>query len=124
MRTLRVSGSTVFSLAAILAIALSPTSSVGQVSVTTWHNDNWRTGQNTSENALKTSNVNETTFGLLCKIPLLSAPRQEQIFAQPLLVANGNGMTVYVATMQDNVYVFNVPSNWTSQTCGQLQNTA
>jgi hypothetical protein len=104
-------------------VAIVPTQLRGQVNVTTWHNDNWRTGQNTSETILTSNVVTEDTFGLLCKISLRTSPQQEVAFAQPLVVANASGMTVYVATMQDNVYVFNVPSSWTSQTCTQLQNT-
>ena len=96
------------------------------VNVTTWHNDNGRTGQNTNETHLTTA-INTNNFGLLCKIPLLSSPQQEVVYAQPLVVANSDGsMKVYVATMQDNVYVFSVPAtaNWTNQTCAQLQATA
>lgn len=107
----------------LLILVLGPNQSNGQVNVTTWHNDNWRTGQNTSEIHL-TNGINKDNFGLLCKIPLLSTPQQEQVYAQPLVVANSNGMTVYVPTMQDNVYAFNVPNTWTSQTCGLLKNTA
>jgi hypothetical protein len=39
---------------------------VSQVNVTTWHNDNWRTGQNTNEIHL-TASINKNNFGLLCK---------------------------------------------------------
>jgi hypothetical protein len=87
MLTLRISPNAAFSVAAVLAMALNPGSSGGQVSVTTWHNDNWRTGQNTSETHLTTSSFNNG-FGLLCKIPLPSTPQQEQIYGQPLVVAN------------------------------------
>jgi hypothetical protein len=97
-----------------------------QVSVTTWHNDNGRTGQNISETYLNTSSFASRGFGRLCQIPLLTSLQQEEVYAQPLVIANSDGsMTVYVATMQDNVYVFKVPStaNWTSQTCTVLQGT-
>jgi hypothetical protein len=49
-------------------IVLSAAQAVGQVSMTTQHNDNWRTGQNTHETILTTGNVNKSRFGLLCKI--------------------------------------------------------
>jgi hypothetical protein len=117
--------SVVASIFFILAIAFVVRSD-GQVSVTTWHNDNGRTGQNTNEVQLTTSSFSNRGFGRLCRIALLTSPQQEEVYAQPLVVANSDGsMTVYVATMQDNVYVFNVPSttNWTSQTCTQLQST-
>jgi hypothetical protein len=80
MSTLRITCPAAFSIAVVLAIALNPVSSLGQVNVTTWHNDPGRTGQNISEMTLTTSNVNKTSFGLLCKIPLLSNPQQEQAY--------------------------------------------
>jgi hypothetical protein len=111
----------------LMTIMFGAAQLAGQVNVTTWHNDNWRTGQNTNEIYLKTSSFNSNGFGLLCKIALPSSPQHEQVYAQPLVIANTDGsMTVYVATMQDNVYVFSVPSTakWTPQTCTALQNTS
>jgi hypothetical protein len=75
------------------------------VSVLTWHNDNWRTGQNTNETILTPTKVGSTsTFGLLCRINLSSistsrATYSNQVYAQPLVVGNGtSGSTVYVVT--------------------------
>jgi hypothetical protein len=99
----------------LLMLLLGRLQSGGQVNVTTWHNDNWRTGENTNEIILKKSSFNNNGFGLLCKISLPSSPQQEQVYAQPLVVTNNDGsMNVYVATMQDNVYAFNVPNTRTS----------
>lgn len=53
MRTLVIRNAA-FCVTGVLAIALNPASSGGQVNVTTWHNDNWRTGQNTGEKTLTT----------------------------------------------------------------------
>jgi hypothetical protein len=53
--------------------------------VTTWHNDNGRTGQNSDETTLTTSNVNQATFGKICSYALLA---NEQIYAQPLALGN------------------------------------
>jgi hypothetical protein len=93
----------------IILVGLFALSCYGQTNVPTSHNDNWRTGQNTSETHLKTSSFANNGFGLLCKIPMKSSPQQEQIYAQPLVVASGDGsMKVYVVTMQDNIYVFSV----------------
>jgi hypothetical protein len=113
----------------IFSAVLSAAQAPPPVSVTTWHNDNWRTGQNTNETTLTTGangKVNKPTFGLVCKISLSSTPQQEQAYAQPLVVANGDGsMTIYVATMQDYVYAFSVPkaAKWTSSSCLAVQNT-
>jgi len=77
------------------------------VCVTTWHNDNWRTGQNTSETTLTTALVgNPAIFGRKCLRTV-----DGQIHAQPLVVTNVlfQGQTTaktvaYVVTENDSVY--------------------
>ena len=74
--------------------------------VFTYHNDISRTGANTKEFALTTSNVNMSTFG-----KLFSCSVDGAVYAQPLWVANltVNGVkhnVVYVATEHDSVYAF------------------
>jgi hypothetical protein len=51
-----------------LAITLgSPLLSAQSVNVSTWDNDNWRTGQNTDETTLKTGLVSQPiVFGRVC----------------------------------------------------------
>jgi hypothetical protein len=75
-----------------------------QVNVTTWHNDLARTGANTHEQTLTTSNVNVDQFGRLFQITL-----DGQVYAQPLVmagvqIAGGTHNVVYVATEHDSVY--------------------
>jgi hypothetical protein len=79
-------------------VACGPMRATGQVNVTTWHNDNGRTGRNTNETHLSINTINTTSeFGRLCQISLPSTPQQEQVYAQPLVVSNqGGSMTVYV----------------------------
>jgi hypothetical protein len=87
MKTFRGNRSRLALLAAVLATVLSASPLLGQVNVTTWHNDNWRTGQNTSETVLNTSNVNSKHFGLLCKNTSIHG----QIYPQPLVLGHTDG---------------------------------
>ena len=57
---------------AALAVVLTSLPCAAQVSVTTWHNDNGRTGQNTQENHFYRSGSNQLSknnFGVLCNFP-------------------------------------------------------
>src|SRR5450631_983964 len=77
-----------------------------QVNVTTYHNDNARTGQNTQETTLTPANVNSGQFGKLFTITVDGV-----VYAQPLLLSNvsvggGTHNVVYVATQHDTIYAF------------------
>jgi outer membrane protein assembly factor BamB len=80
------------------------------VAVTTWHNDNSRSGANTSETILTPANVNAQTFGKRMVFPV-----QGWVVAQPLYVPGVNikgtlHNVVYIATEHDQVYAFDVDS--------------
>ena len=90
-----------------------PQSASAAVHITTYagtfthHNDNLRTGQNTSETVLTPANVTQAQFGKLFSYNLDGVA-----FASPLYVANvsipGQGFhnVVYVATEHDSVYAW------------------
>jgi len=91
-------------LAQVFLLLLLVASSTSQVNVTTYHNDNARTGQNTAETTLTPQNVSVYTFG---KIFSLSV--DGQVYAQPLVLTGVtiNGVkhnVVYVATENDSIY--------------------
>jgi len=76
------------------------------ISVLTQHNDNTRAGWNSRETVLNTSNVNVSQFGALFDLVV-----DDQVYAQPLVVANvlingGYHNVVYVATVNNTVYAF------------------
>jgi len=83
----------------------------GAVSVLTQHNDNARTGQNTSETILNTTNVNVNQFG-----KLFAMPADAEVYAQPLYVP---GVTiggkvhnvVIIATENDSVYAYDADAS-------------
>ena len=92
----------------VLAIGIQP--AFAQVNVTTYHNDISRTGQNTQETVLTTSNVAYATFGRLFSVTL-----DGQVYAQPLVLSNvsiggGTHNVVYAATENDTVYAIDASS--------------
>ena len=86
----------------------------GIVPVTTYHNDQTRTGANTNETILNPSNVNSAKFGKKYAFPV-----DGQIYAQPLylpgLTVNGSKHNVvFVATENNSVYAFDADGTTTS----------
>ncbi len=89
----------------------TPQRRVGQVAVPTYHNDNARSGINSSETILSPKTVNPMGFGKVASLAV-----QGYIYAQPLYVPNldmgaqGLHNTVIVATEHDQLYAFDVDS--------------
>lgn len=90
--------------ACALALVFSGSSAFAAADVLSWHNNNARTGANTSETILAPANVNATNFGKLFSISV-----DGKVDAQPLVVTslaiNGRAHdVVYVVTEHDTVY--------------------
>jgi hypothetical protein len=108
-RRLRVLNAIVWGTVFVFAITACAQSGVN---VTTYHNDNLRSGQNLHETVLTPALVQMSTFG-----KLFSQPVDGQIYAQPLVLANlfiagkGTHTVVYVATENDSVFAFDGNSN-------------
>jgi len=92
--------------------------------VTTYHNNNLRTGWNSNEIVLTPTNVNTTTFGLLHSVTL-----DAQVDGQPLVVPNvtitagqhqGPHNVVYVATENNTIYAIDASSGVVLLRSGQL----
>lgn len=96
----------------LLAVVLLVAPGFAQVSVTTYHYDTFRSGQNSRETELTPAVVNVNTFG-----KLFSQSVDGQIYGEPLVLYNlqiaGNGThtVVYVATENDSVFAFDGNSN-------------
>lgn len=98
-------------LAAIFCLTftlLFATCVAAQTAVTTYHNDNFRTGWNSTETVLTPTNVASSSFGLLAKVTL-----DDQIDAHPLIVpgvnitaGNNQGThdVTYIVSESDTVY--------------------
>src|SRR6266404_3270042 len=89
-------------------LAFGPLSTTrGQVSVLTYHNDNSRAGANTNETSLTPANVSSNIFKRL-----FTRGVDGYVYAQPLVAAGvnipraGSRNVVYVATEHDSVYAF------------------
>ena len=80
--------------------------------VTTWHNDNSRSGVQPAEAILTTSNVNSTTFGKVFSFPVLGSVYAQPLYISQYMMADGNLHNVLiVATQEDYVYAFDADGN-------------
>jgi hypothetical protein len=94
--------------ALVVVILAGSVLAAAQVSVTTYHYDNYRTGWNSKETALTVAALRSSKFGVLQEVAL-----DDQVDAQPLVVPNvmitagpspGLHDVVYVATDNNTVY--------------------
>ncbi len=93
----------VFRLILILAGSASPAFSQD---VLTYHNNNARTGLNSSETILTPSNVNSASFGKLFTLPVDGLVDAEPLYLSAVPIAGSNHNLLIVATEHDSVYAF------------------
>jgi hypothetical protein len=93
--------------AGCLALVAASLPASAQVSVWTYHNDNFRSGQNTNETILNPTNVTSTLFGRVFTNTVDGC-----VYAQPLYVPNvniqgqGTHNVLFIATEHNTVYAF------------------
>jgi len=75
-------------------------------SVTTYHNDSARTGQNLNETTLTTGNVNSSTFGMLFVIAADGAVDAQPLYLPNLSISGKTHNVLFVATEHGSVYGF------------------
>ena len=75
-----------------------------QVNVTTYHNDNSRTGQNTQETILTPANVNSSQFGKLFSVTVDGAVYAQPLYLSAVKIAGATHNVLYVVTEHDSVY--------------------
>ena len=81
------------------------------INVLTQHNDLGRSGANTNETVLTTSNVNASAFGKLFSLPIDGFTYAQPLYASGINVpGQGARNVVYVATAHDSVYAFDADS--------------
>ncbi len=111
-KNFRAANPALLAVALVAFMAASASVAAAQTAVTTYHNDNNRTGWNRTESVLTPANVGTATFGLLQKVTL-----DDQVDAQPLVVPGvmitagnyvGTHDVVYVATENNSVYAIDV----------------
>lgn len=76
------------------------------VDIPTWHVDNNRSGLNSSETSLTTSNVNASSFGKLFSLPVDGYVYGEPLIMSNLTIKGAQHNVIYVATEYDSVYAF------------------
>jgi hypothetical protein len=95
----------------VATLTVNPSTSLSAIDVVTYHYDNLRTGQNTSEMTLTPTNVNVNSFGKLGEFAV-----DGLVDGQPLLLSNlaipgvGTKNVIYAVTENDSIYAFDADS--------------
>lgn len=81
--------------------------------VSTYHNDNFRTGQNSQETILTSGNVNSSTFGKMFSIPVDGVIDAQPLYLSSVSIAGGTHNVLYAVTENDSVYAFDADTGAT-----------
>lgn len=90
--------------------ATPPPQPTSRTDVTTYKNDQSRSGQNLSESVLTLSNVTSSSFGLLRMLQVDGRVDAQPLYLSQLNIGGGTSNTVFVATEHDSVYAFDSDS--------------
>lgn len=102
--------SVMFGLFLQVVLASSP---ILATDVTTFHNDDFRTGQNLQETILTLLNVNSSTFGKLFTILVDGVIDAQPLYLSAVPIAQGTHNVLYVVTENDSVYAFDADTGAT-----------
>ena len=109
-----------------LPMALTP--AFGQTNVLTYHNDNFRTGQNLTESRLTLQNVNSASFGRLFTLSVDGKVDAQPLYVSGLAMPNlGLHNVVFAATEHDSVYAFDADTGaklWSASMLGSGETTS
>ena len=96
-----------------------PPGTTANNAVTTYHNDNARTGQSLDETILTTSNVNQSSFGELFAISTDGKVDAQALYLPRVSVSGQTHNLLFVATEHGSVYAFDADTGtqiWQSST--------
>ena len=91
---------------AVTFFLLAKACAFAQTDVLTQHNNNARTGANTTETVLTPDNVTRSRFGMLFRRALDDQPYTQPLLVTGLQVNGGTRDLVYVTTVNNSVYAF------------------
>ena len=96
----------VLSALALAAPLVAQTQTPAKFAVFTRNYNNQRTGANTSEKTLNTSNVNSRQFGKLFQMPVDDQVYAGLLYAPDVLIAGRKHNVLYISTVNNTVYAF------------------